>query len=138
MARRQIIITTDDLRRLEALLSSKRALIIGGSDRLMGLRAKLSRAHVVPQNSVPEDLVSMNSTVTVRDLDTGHVDTYTLVYPDQADIANNKLSILAPMGTAILGYRIGDELRWRVPGRWRRVRVESVIYQPERVREFHF
>ena len=137
MTGRQIIITTEDYRRLEALLSSKRALIIGGSARLVGLQAELSRAHVVPQNSVPEDVVTMNSTVTVRDLDTGDADTYTLVYPERADIANNMLSILAPIGTAILGYRIGDELRWRVPEGWRRLRVESVIYQPERAGEFH-
>jgi regulator of nucleoside diphosphate kinase len=137
MTRRQIIITTEDYQRLEALLTSKVARFVSGSDRVDELQAELNRARVVPQDSVPADVVTMNSTVTLRDLDTSEIETYTLVYPDRADIANDQLSILAPIGTAILGYRVGDELRWRVPEGWRRLKVEQVVYQPERVGDFH-
>jgi regulator of nucleoside diphosphate kinase len=74
----------------------------------------------------------MNSTVSLRDLGTNEVETYTLVFPECADIANNKLSVLAPIGTAVLGYRVGDEFRWRVPEGWRKLKIEQVIFQPER------
>jgi regulator of nucleoside diphosphate kinase len=137
MTYRKIIITTEDYQRLEALLTSNFAKVIGGSERLDELQAELNRAHVVSQGRVPEDVVTMNSTVVLRDLDSNEIETYTLVYPDRADIVNHKLSVLAPIGTAILGYRVGDEMRWPVPGGWRRLKVEQVIFQPERDGAFH-
>ncbi len=132
MTSRQIIITAEDHQRLEALLASSVVRLISGSDRLDELKTELGRAQIVSQDAVPDDVVTMNSTVALRDLSTNEVETYTLVYPERADIANNKLSVLAPIGTAILGYRAGDEFRWRVPQGWRELRVEEVIYQPER------
>ena len=132
MTRRTIILTTEDYQRLELLLTSNLAHLVGDSVRLDELRAEMDRARVVPQHEVPKDAVTMNSTVALRDLDTNDLETYTLVYPDCADIANQRLSVLAPIGTAILGYRVGDELRWRVPAGWRRLKVEQVIFQPER------
>lgn len=135
--RRKIILTTEDYQRLESLLTSNLARVAGDSVRLDELRTELDRAQVVPQRKVPKDVVTMNSTVALRDPDTDELETYTLVYPDRADIANHKLSVLAPIGTAILGYRVGDELKWRVPSGWRRFKVEQVIYQPERSGALH-
>lgn len=132
MSHRKIILTTDDYQRLESLLASNRARLVGDSARLDELRTEMERAQIVPRYKVPKDVVTMNSTVALRDLETNEVENYTLVYPDRADIANHKLSVLAPIGTAILGYRVGDELRWRVPAGWRRLKVEQVIFQPER------
>jgi regulator of nucleoside diphosphate kinase len=132
MTRRQIVITAEDYQQLDSLLASKVVRLINGSDSLDELQTKLDRAQIVPQDDVPSDVVTMNSTVALRDLSTNEVKTYTLVYPDRADIANYKLSVLAPIGTAILGYRVGDEFRWRVPQGWRNLKVEQVIYQPER------
>ena len=86
---------------------------------------------------MPADVVTMNSTVQLRDLHTNEVDTYTLVYPDCADIANHRLSVLAPIGTAILGYRVGDIIRWQVPAGWRKLKVERIIFQPERDHVFN-
>lgn len=137
MTRRQIFITAEDYRQLENLLTSNCARLVSGSDRLDDLWAELDRAQVVPQDDVPEDIVTMNSTVALRDLDTDELETYTLVYPDRADIANRKLSVLAPIGTGILGYKVGDEFQWRVPQGWRRLRVEQVIFQPERDGAYH-
>lgn len=132
MKRRRIFLTTDDCKQLEKLLESDLAEVAGGAARLEELRGELERAVVVPEKDIPADLVTMNSTVELRDLDTDEIETYTLVYPERADIANDKLSVLAPVGTAVLGYRVGDELKWRVPAGWRRLRVERVIFQPER------
>jgi regulator of nucleoside diphosphate kinase len=74
----------------------------------------------------------MNSTVRLRDLDSGEVETYTLVYPNEADAEENRISVLAPIGTAIIGYRVGDVIKWPVPGGFVRLRVEEILYQPER------
>lgn len=132
MTRRQIIISTEDYQQLKTLMASNVARLVNGSDRLDELQAELDRAHIMPVDEVPSDIVTMNSTVSLRELVTNEVETYTLVYPDRADIANHKLSVLAPIGTAILGYRVGDEFRWRVPHGWRNLKVQQVICQPER------
>lgn len=132
MIRRAIIVTAEDHRQLEALVNSEVTRLVSGNDRVDELRAELSRAVIVPKEEVPADVVTMNSTFLLRDLDTDEVDTYTLVYPDRADIANQRLSVLAPIGTAILGYRVGDEVSWQVPAGRRRLRVDQVLFQPER------
>ena len=132
MLRRTIIITADDYQQLQSLVNSDVARLVSGSNRLDELKVELSRAQVVPKEQVPPDVVTMDSTVLLRDLDTNEAETYTLVYPENADIANQRLSVLAPVGTAILGYRVGDEFRWQVPAGWRRLKVEQVISQPER------
>lgn len=137
MSHRKIVVTTEDLERLEALLTSDAARVIGGSERVDELQSELLRAQIVSPDNVPADVVTMNSIVTLRDLNTNEVDTYTLVYPNLADIANFKLSVLAPIGTAVLGYRVGDEFQWRVPEGWRRLRVEQVVFQPERDGALH-
>ena len=132
MARRKIIITEIDHERLEGLLSSEFAKAIHPSDYLYDLGSELDRAVIVRPEDVPRNVVTMNSTVTLRDLVTKEKETYTLVFPNSADIVNNQLSVLAPVGTAILGQRVGDVLRWRVPKGWRRLKIEQVLYQPER------
>lgn len=137
MARRKIFITETDRERLEALLDSEFARAIGPSDHLDDLRAELDRAEIVRPEDVPHNVVTMNSTVSLRDCVTKEKETYTLVFPNSADIANNRLSVLAPIGTAILGQRLSDVLRWRVPQGWRRLKVEHILYQPEREGLFH-
>jgi regulator of nucleoside diphosphate kinase len=137
MPKRKIIITRSDYEYLKELLSSEFTQAISPSDYLESLEVELELAEVVDPERVPKHVVTMNSTVKLRDLDTNEVETYTLVFPDEADIANFKLSVLAPVGTAILGQRVGDVLRWRVPDGWRRLRVVRVLYQPERAGVFH-
>jgi regulator of nucleoside diphosphate kinase len=90
------------------------------SSNLDDLRNELKHAEVVDVNGVPSDAVTMNSTVRLRDPTTGEPAIYTLVYPDEADIRRNRLSILAPIGTAIFGFRVGDEVRWPTPNGWRK------------------
>jgi regulator of nucleoside diphosphate kinase len=132
MAKPTIVITEADLDRLSTLLASEFAKVISPVEYLDDLRAELSKARIVQPDKAPRNAVTMNSTVTLRDLETGERETYTLVYPDRADIANNRLSVLAPVGTAILGQRVGDEITWKVPSGWRRLKVQRVVSQPER------
>jgi regulator of nucleoside diphosphate kinase len=92
---------------------------------------------VVAPQDIPGDVVTMNSAVLVKDLDTGAEMALTLVFPSEAGLEMGKISIVAPVGTALLGYRVGDTIEWKVPGRVRRLRVEKVIYQPEAAGDYH-
>ncbi len=129
-----LIISDTDYQRLEALIDSARMDCRVREDYLMALEGELERACVVPAGKVPADVITMNSIVRVRDLDCGETEVYELVYPTDADMARNRISILAPIGTAILGYRLGDAIEWPVPAGLRRLRVEEVLYQPEKAR----
>ncbi len=62
---------------------------------------------------------------------------YTIVYPEEADIEHDRLSVLAPIGTALLGYRVGDEIAWEVPAGMKKIRIEQIIYQPEANGNYH-
>jgi regulator of nucleoside diphosphate kinase len=133
-AAREILIADDDLLRLETLL---RLLARGHLHRpgsAAALAGEVRRAKVVPRSELPRDVVTMNATVRMRELGTGEEETYTLVYPDEADIEANKLSILAPVGTALLGYRAGDVVEWPVPAGITRFRIEEVLFQPRSAR----
>jgi regulator of nucleoside diphosphate kinase len=129
---RQIIITESDRRNLETLLSSEFAQVVGPFGRFDDLKRELQRARIVSPDDVSGDVVTMHSRVVLRDLESGEYETYTLVFPHEADIAEGRLSILAPIGTAILGEHVGDDVHWRVPSGWRRLKIEEIIYQPER------
>ncbi len=130
MQDRPIFITAQDLERLRGLLNKQWAT--GRDSRYLAkLRDELEKAAVVDPKSVPNDVVTMNSTVELTDLDTSTTEVYTLVFPDEADIGQAKVSVLAPIGTAMLGYRVGDTFEWEVPAGTRRLRVSQILYQPE-------
>lgn len=137
MKKRTLIISNADRQRLEALLDSARIDSRVREDYLAALEAELGRARVVPAGKVPPDVVTMNSVVRLRDLDSDETEEYELVYPADADMAHNRISVLAPIGTAILGYRLRDVIEWPVPAGLRRLRVEEVLYQPERAGALH-
>lgn len=133
---RTIVLTESDRLRLTRLLDITEAQAGERSDYLTALRSELDRARVVPPEEVPEDVITMNSAVRLRDLSSGEAVQYTLVYPARADISEGRLSVLAPVGTAIIGHREGDTIEWSVPSGLRRLQVEQVVYQPERAGEY--
>ena len=137
MSDKPIQITEFDLERLKKLIENAYHTEYRGSDYLARLQTELDRAHVVPPQAVPEAVVTMNSTVVLLDLDTGEQETYTLVFPDRADLSLGRISILAPIGTAMLGYEVGDVFEWEVPAGKRRLKVERILYQPEAAGDFH-
>jgi regulator of nucleoside diphosphate kinase len=128
---RDIYVTALDAERLRKLLEGVRLWSSRDRQHLEALEAELDRAHVVSPQEIPGDVVTMNSAVLVKDLDTGAEMALTLVFPSDAGLELGKISILAPVGTALLGYRVGDTIEWKVPGRIRRLRIERMIYQPE-------
>ncbi|MBC7253435.1 MAG: nucleoside diphosphate kinase regulator [Actinobacteria bacterium] len=127
---RDIYITAYDLERLKTLIADGKA---AGKDvaNLDELEKELERASVVDSREIPPDVITMNSRVRLRDLDTGEEMTLTLVFPGDADIDQGKISVLAPVGTGMLGYRVGDVLEWEVPAGLRRLQILEVIFQPE-------
>ena len=133
---KNIIITHTDRQRLGTLI--EKAEISGIADRklLDDLQLELERAHAVESQDVPPDVVTMNSKVRLRDLETNELVDYTLVYPRDADPAEDRVSVLAPIGTAIIGCRKGDVIEWPVPAGIVRLAIEEVLHQTESVGEF--
>lgn len=129
--RSRIHITPEDMEQLRKLVE-----IYGGggaTDRssIEALEAELDRANIVESSQIPSDVITMNSEVRLRDLDTGEERVYRLVFPNRALRTRNALSVVAPIGTALLGYRAGDVVEWMVPKGLRRLKVLEVLYQPE-------
>ena len=126
-----LIITRLDSDKIQWLLWNAGATLYRGSLYLKKLKEELDRATIVEPEEVPPDVVTMNSSVSLVDVMTGEELNYTLVYPEDADLQQGKISVLAPIGTAMLGYRVGDTFTWDTPGGIRAVRVEKILYQPE-------
>lgn len=126
-----IYVTELDYNRLNGLIDRTRER--NGIDReyLNKLEAELDRAEVVDTKDIPRDVITMRSKVRLKDLVSGESNTYSLVFPTEADFSEGKISVLAPIGTAILGYRQGDTIEWSVPSGLRKLKVEEVLYQPE-------
>lgn len=128
---RKIIVTDADRRRLGTLIDTIANLDPIQRRYIDDLEHELERAETVDQTQVHPDVITMNSTVRLCDLDTGEQFECTLVYPNDANSDKNRISVLAPIGTAIIGFRAGDTIEWPVPAGTVRLKVEEVLYQPE-------
>ena len=126
-ARHALYVTETDLRRLDRLLEISRS-----TPNVEALADELSRAITVSPQEVRPDVVTMNSAVLFRDDTTGEASTITLVYPHDADVNASKISVLAPVGSALLGLSVGQVIDWPMPNaQTRRLRLVAVLYQPE-------
>jgi regulator of nucleoside diphosphate kinase len=128
--RDRIYITVDDCERLRRLIAGRRGANSVDQEYLDILEQELDRAEVVDPDDIPHDVVTMNSEVRMKDLDSGEIRVYRLIFPTQTR-TENSISVLAPIGTAMLGYRVGNVFEWRVPKGKRRLEILEVIYQPE-------
>lgn len=127
---RTLIVTQKDLDRLKALLENYR----GDADTrpyIQALKQELEQAQIVESKDIPPNVVTMNTTVKVRSDGAKRGQTMTIVYPERADIDEDRISVLAPLGTALLGYREGDVVEWEVPAGRRKFTIEKIVYQPE-------
>jgi len=131
----EILISELDLSRLEQILAT---LPAADAARLAFLEQELERADIVEPSAIPANVVTMNSTVRFSISSTNHKFCLTLVYPKDMTGDGQTISILAPAGSAMLGLVEGDEINWPSPdGEQIQVRVEEILYQPERAGEFH-
>jgi regulator of nucleoside diphosphate kinase len=136
MKGKSAVITEADFDRLNDLVQSRQVRMSYGS-LATGVEQKLKDGDVVAPSLVPKGVVTMNSKVRVRDLTTDERETYTLVYPRDADINDGRLSVLAPMGRALLGAKIGDVVAVEAPVGIRKLKIERILYQPEAAGDFH-
>lgn len=119
-----IYITPEDYARLKLLAAAlpKTADKAGRPS----LRGELDRATIISREALPSGVVTVNSRVRLEDLSSGEIEEYILTWPERADAAENRLSVIAPIGTAVLGYRKGDEIGWPTPGGTRHLRIVEV------------
>ena len=131
-----LVISSFDKERLTRLLQAPET---SSEDRaeLEDLTREIERGAEVRPEEMPPDVVTRNSTVRLTDLESGSSHVYTIVFPGDADYDTGKISILASLGTALLGYRVGDIVTWRLPGGNRRLKINEILYQPEAAGDFH-
>jgi regulator of nucleoside diphosphate kinase len=123
----RILLSRFDHERLERLLAK-----VGPRPDLDALREELERAEVVDPGRVPANVVTMNSVVRFVDEESGRESEIKLVFPGHADVESSRISVLAPVGSALLGLSVGASIDWPLPnGRTRRLRVVALTYQPE-------
>lgn len=127
-----IYITELDLARLRKLIETARDSGVDSNAPYMNkLEDELDRANIVDPKEIAMDAITMRSKVRLKDLETRKEMIYSLVFPNEADVDEGRISVLAPVGTAMIGYRVGDIIEWEVPSGLRRLKVEEVLYQPE-------
>jgi regulator of nucleoside diphosphate kinase len=137
MAQQTIYITQVDADKIRNLLWNAEATHYRGSAYLKKLKEELNRATIVEPQLIPPDVITMRSTVVLLDVETGEEMNYTLVFPEDADIGQGKISVLAPIGTGMLGYRVGDTFEWDTPNGKRVIKVVKITFQPEAAGDFH-
>ncbi len=136
MKLKDIYITQYDLERLLKVLRElpEKKHVTGFS--VQELEDELNRGIVVSPKEVPENVITMNSRVLMRDVESGNDMTLWLVFPDKVDAVKNPVSILSPLGTAMIGYKVGDVFEWESPSGKKKIEVLDILYQPERVGNF--
>lgn len=127
-----IYVTKTDLDRLGNMIESA----YDQDDRanlpyIRNLKDELGFAEVVASEEVSPDVVTMRSRVRLQDLDTKDESVYSIVFPSEANALEGRISVLAPLATALLGYRRGDTIEFQAPGRMRKLQVVEILYQPE-------
>lgn len=128
---KEIIISSHDAERIQYCIEKARSGGIKAPINLVPLMNELNRAKKVKPEKIPSDVVTMNSIVSLYNEKTGKVMQIQIVYPDDADISKSKISVFAPVGTALLGYRKGDMIQWNTPSGETKLTILDILYQPE-------
>ncbi|MCG3470087.1 nucleoside diphosphate kinase regulator [Xenorhabdus bovienii] len=135
MKKPKIIINELDAERLDSLLEQP---AFANTSIAEALNAELDRAEIVPPVEIPPDVVTMNSEIRFIDLGSNEERIRTLVYPASLQDSTKHLSVMAPLGAALLGLRVNDEITWQLPNSEKtRIKVLEIIYQPEAAGEYH-
>jgi regulator of nucleoside diphosphate kinase len=130
MTDRSIIVTEGDMERIKRLVEALKYSLLRDQRQLDLLDRALENAEVRHPSQVPRDVVRMNSRVCALDFHTRRKELYTLVFPDEARVSRGFISVLAPLGLAMIGHRTGDIIEAKIPGGVRRLRIEHVTYGP--------
>lgn len=134
MTSSRVEMTCLDHCRLTALINyavAEDRLHVPDVKHLSALRQKLESALCRESADISPDVVTMGSTVLFREIDNGECWTFTLCYPEEANIFQDRVSVLAPIGTALLGQRVADRVDWPVPSGKVQIEIAEIVYQPE-------
>lgn len=133
---KKVTLTKNDYTRIyKAITDAKNSKTIN-SNEAEKLLSELSKAEIVPSENIDKDVVTMNSEVKLFFENTQKEQSFKIVYPQDANLKENKISIFSPIATALIGYNIGDEIEWIVPGGMTKIKIVDLIYQPEAAGDF--
>ncbi len=127
----KLIVTRLDYARIKKSVNDAKQLNTINKVEAEKLLNELSSAEIVEPEAIPADVVTMNSIVKLNFLNTNKVVQFQIVYPDKANIKENKISIFSPIATALIGYKVQDEIEWVVPAGLTKIKIEEIVYQPE-------
>lgn len=133
---RTVYITNFDMDRLQSIIDNHRSASPKIKELIERLEKELDKAVVVEPQNIPPDVVTMNTKLRLSDEASGEEKILSLVFPSDADLDKNRISVLAPAGTALLGCRVGDVVEWNVPSGTKSFRIIETIYQPEAAGHF--
>lgn len=133
----KIILSKQDFPRIQKCIIDARQMNTIGVNEAENLMNELHSAKVVEPDEIPNDVVTMNSIVKISFPDSKKTLKFQIVYPDQADIKENKISIFSPVATALIGYKVSDEVEWIVPSGLTKLRIDEILYQPEAAGDFN-
>ena len=133
---KKVTLNKNDYTRIyKAITDAKNSKTIN-SNEAEKLLSELSKAEIVPSEKIDKDVVTMNSEVKLFFENTQKEQSFKIVYPQDANLKENKISIFSPIVTALIGYKIGDEIEWIVPGGMTKIKIVDLIYQPEAAGDF--
>jgi len=133
---KKVTLTKNDYTRIyKAITDAKNSKTIN-SNEAEKLLSELSKAEIVPSEKIDKDVVTMNSEVKLFFENTQKEQSFKIVYPQDANLKETKISIFSPIATALIGYKIGDEIEWIVPGGMTKIKIVDLIYQPEAAGDF--
>ncbi len=134
---KNIIINRLDYARIKKCINDAQQFKSISSNEAAKLLAELDSAKIVEPQAIPSNVVTMNSVVKLSFLNNSKQVQFQIVYPDQANFKENKISIFSPIATALIGYTVGDEIEWIVPSGLARLKIDEIVYQPESAGDFN-
>lgn len=133
----RITLSRLDYTRIIKCINDAKSLRTINADEADMLMDELNSAMIVEPQEIPVDVVTMNSVVKISFMNTNKQVQFRIVYPDQANIKENKISIFSPVATALIGYKVSDEIDWLVPSGMTRIKIDEIIYQPEAAGDYN-
>ena len=133
---KQILITKQDFTRIYKSISDAKQNNSIKKEEAEKLLNELHSAKIVESEEIPADVVTMNSVVKIHFENNRTTTEFKIVYPDQADIKAKKIFIFSPVASALIGYRVKDEIDWLVPSGMTKIIIDEIIYQPEAAGDF--
>lgn len=128
---RKLMMSDHDCGRMREMVRRAKEEGTVSPQTLEALENEIGQAMVLPPDEIPPYVVTMHTTVRVKDLTTHTTLEFTLVYPEEADVPSGKYSVLSDIGVAILGFAVGDTVEWDFPDGTHALRIHMITYQPE-------